>query len=292
MPELPEVETIKLGLQKKIVGLTLKNIQILNYKTFQGDESGVEGKRVEKIWRRAKMLGIDLSGDLTLLFHLKMTGQLIYIAKSGEEVMGGHPTESMFGKMPNKDTRVIFYFTDSSTLYFNDQIKFGWVRLEQTSKIKDQKLMQSLGPEPLEKGFTWNILKESLMKCPKMPIKVAIMDQSLIAGIGNIYASESLFLARIDPRRLVKDLNDEEFKKLHKGIIDSLETSLKLGGSTIRNYVDTEGKKGEFIKFANVYGKTGEPCKARLPDGQGCPGKIQKITQAGRGTYYCPSCQK
>ena len=111
------------------------------------------------------------------------------------------------------------------------------------------------------------------------------MDQSLIAGVGNIYASEALFMARIDPRRPGGDLSDEEFKKLHKAIIESLEISIKHGGTTIKNYVDTEGKRGEFLDFATVYGRTGKPCK-------GCPGKIQKITQAGRGTYYCPSCQK
>ena len=284
MPELPEVETIKNGLQKKIVGLTFKNIQILNSKSFQGDESKVKGKKVVNLWRRAKMLGVDLTDDLTLLFHLKMTGQLIYIAKSGEEVMGGHPTENMLGKMPNKDTRVIFNFTDGSALYFNDQIKFGWIKLLQTSKIREQKEIQNLGPEPLEKSFTWQILKESLMKRSRMPIKVAIMDQSLISGVGNIYASEALFLARIDPRRAIKTLSNDEFKKLHKGIVESLEESIKHGGSTIKNYVDSEGKKGEFIKFANVYGRTGQSCK-------GCKGEVQKITQAGRGTYFCPSCQ-
>ncbi len=231
------------------------------------------------------MLGVDLTGDKTLLFHLKMTGQLIFIAKEGERVMGGHPTGNMLGKMPNSDTRAVFYFTDGSALYFNDQIKFGWIKLVKTSELNDQDELKKLGPEPLDESFTWQILKESLLKRKRMPIKVALMDQSLISGVGNIYASEALFLSKIDPRRKISDLTDEEFKKIHEGIVDALQISLKYGGSTIRNYVDAQGQRGEFLAFANVYGREGMPCN-------GCKGNVVKITQAGRGTYFCPKCQK
>ena len=164
MPELPEVETIRRGLEKKIVGLTIKNLQVLNPKSVQFDPKEVEGSKMLEVWRKAKMLGINLSGGQTLLFHLKMTGQLIFVGKEGEKVMGGHPTENMLGSMPSRDTRVVFNFTDGSTVYFNDQIKFGWIKLLQTSKIEDQKELKELGPEPLEKGFTWEVLKEVLMK--------------------------------------------------------------------------------------------------------------------------------
>lgn len=286
MPELPEVETIKLGLERKIVGLEIKNIEVRRLKTLHGDSNKLWGKKVLKVWRRAKILGIDLSGNLTLLFHLKMTGQLIF-EKGKEKITGGHPTADMFSQMPNSSTVVIFEFSDGSRLYFNDQRQFGWVKVVESEKLKveSEKYLGNLGPEPLDEKFTWEVLKENLSKRKKTPVKIALMDQSLIAGIGNIYASESLFLARIDPRRLVNTLSDEEFKKLHKGIRGSLEASLKAGGSTLANFVDSEGKKGYFLNFAYVYNREGLPCK-------GCSGKVVKITQAGRGTYFCPTCQK
>ncbi|KKR80911.1 MAG: formamidopyrimidine-DNA glycosylase [Candidatus Daviesbacteria bacterium GW2011_GWA1_41_61] len=286
MPELPEVETIRLGLEKKIVGLEITNIELIRPKTFQGDNKLLQGKKVLNIWRRAKMLGIDLTSDLTLLFHLKMTGQLIF-EKGKEKITGGHPTKDMLGPMPNKSTVVIFSFDDGSHLYFNDQRQFGWVKVIPTSRIEaeEKKLLGELGPEPLEKDFTWQVLKDNLLKRKKTPIKVALMDQSLIAGIGNIYTSESLFLARVDPRRLVNTITDEEFKKLHRGILDSLRLSIEKGGSTRAHFVNVDGQKGYFLDFANVYGKDGQACR-------GCPDKVVKITQAGRGTYFCPDCQK
>lgn len=285
MPELPEVETIKRGLEKRIVGRIIKRVEVLNLKSVQFDSRKVEGKKILKIWRRAKMLGIDLSENLSLLCHLKMTGQLVFVERGGERIMGGHPTENMVGKMPNRDTRSIFYFSDGSTLYFNDQIKFGWIKLIETSNLDRQAELSKLGPEPLSENFTWMVLKDVLIRRKKTPVKVALMDQSLIAGIGNIYASEALFLAKIDPRRAVGSLSDGEFRGLEKGIKKSLEESIKLGGSTIRNYVDAGGRGGEYIASANVYGKEGQLCKE-------CKGKITRTTQAGRGTFFCPNCQK
>ncbi|MDD2822515.1 MAG: bifunctional DNA-formamidopyrimidine glycosylase/DNA-(apurinic or apyrimidinic site) lyase [Candidatus Daviesbacteria bacterium] len=286
MPELPEVETIKLGLQKKITGKTLKNIQILNSKTFFGDEKKVEGAKVKNVWRKAKMLGVDLESNLTLLFHLKMTGQLIYVDKSEtDRIIGGHPTPDMKGALPNKSTRVIFEFSNGSKLYFNDQRKFGWVKLLSTDKVGELLAIKSLGPEPLEKDFNWEILKSKLLHHKSQPIKIALMDQTVVSGIGNIYASEALFDAKIDPRRKVSTLSDDEFKKLVKGIQKSLTVSIEKGGSTRAHFVDVEGKKGYFLDYANVYGKEGKKCN-------GCPGKVEKIQQAGRGTYFCPSCQR
>lgn len=290
MPELPEVETIRRGLEKKIIGLTIKKINILTPKIFQGDPEILQGKKVLNIFRKAKMLGVNLSGGLSLVFHLKMTGQLIYVTsneKREARLIGGHPTEDMKGQMPNTSTRVIFEFSDGSKLYFNDQRKFGWVKLVHSLEfmVHSEEILGKLGPEPLEKDFTWEILKENLLKRKNTPIKVALMDQSVISGIGNIYASESLFLARIDPRRKVSTLSNEEFISLHQAIIESLETAIKAGGSTRAHFVNIEGERGYFLDFANVYGKVGQPCK-------GCLGKIEKITQAGRGTFLCPSCQK
>ncbi len=289
MPELPEIETIKIGLDKKIKGLKIKRVEVLNPKTFQGDDKSLWGKNVLKVWRKAKVLGVDLSGNLTLLFHLKMSGQLILIGGRGKgkgvRVVGGHPTQDMKGEMPNKSTRVIFEFSGGAKLYFNDQRKFGWVKVIETDKVEDQDFLKKLGPEPLEKSFTWQVLKERIGNHKNLPVKVAIMDQSAISGVGNIYANEALFDAKIDPRRKVSGLSDEDYKKLHKGVIKALEDGIKYGGATRAHFVNSEGERGYFLDYAKVYGKDGEKCP-------GCKGEVKKIQLGGRGTYYCPNCQK
>lgn len=294
MPELPEVETIKLGLQKKIIGLKIKEIKVLSPKSFIGNPNKVEGLEIQKIWRKAKILGIDL-GEITLLFHMKMSGQLVFdngkrpasnaSRSDAGRFIGGHPTPDMVGQMPNPHTRVIFTFSDNTHLYFNDQRKFGWVKIvDQGSSDMDQ-VLKGLGPEPLEKEFTWEILKQNLLRHKSMPVKVAIMDQSVVSGVGNIYSNEACFNAKLDPRTKVNKLTDEQFKKLYSGIKKALEDGIKYGGSTRTHFVDPEGRKGYFLDYANVYGKEGYACK-------GCPGKVEKIALGGRGTYFCSSCQK
>ncbi|OGE38511.1 DNA-formamidopyrimidine glycosylase [Candidatus Daviesbacteria bacterium RIFCSPLOWO2_01_FULL_39_12] len=283
MPELPEVETIKLGLQKKILGLRITKVQVNSPKSFIGNPNQVEGKKVVDIWRKAKMLGVELSEDQTiLLFHLKMSGQLIY--EDGGRFIGGHPTEDMLGKMPNSHTRVIFSFSDGSHLYFNDQRKFGWIRVSNKAQVTSNKLFEKLGPEPLEKSFTWQILKQNLLKHKSMPIKVAIMDQSVVSGVGNIYSNEACFDAKLDPRTKVGDLGDGEFKAIHKGVIKVIKNGIKHGGSTRAHFVDPEGHKGYFLDYAKVYWRDKHPCKV-------CKTEIKKITLGGRGTYFCPRCQ-
>lgn len=290
MPELPEVEVIKLGLQKKIIGLKIKKIQIITPKSFIGNPNPIEGQKVLNIWRRAKILGIDLSSDTKLLFHLKMSGQLIWKGESGkgegESLIGGHPTEDMTGKMPNPHTRVIFSFSNGSHLYFNDQRRFGWIKIVQSAnfKVQSEEILGRLGPEPLDRSFTWELLKQNLLKHPKMPVKVAIMNQSVVAGVGNIYANEACFIAKIDPRRKIADLTDADFKDLYAGIIKALKAGIKHGGSTRAHFVDPEGRKGYFLDYAFVYGKDGRSCKL-------CGTKIKKVTLGGRGTYFCERCQ-
>lgn len=289
MPELPEVETIRLGLQKKITGLKIRKIKVLNSKTFIGDQKLASGKKVLNIWRRAKVLGIDLTGNLSLLFHLKMSGQLIWIGNRlqaiGTRFVGGHPTQDMAGVLPNKSTRVVFTFSDNSKLYFNDQRKFGWVKLVKSDELRDQNFLKSLGPEPLEKNFTWHILKSYLLNRKSLPIKVALLDQSIVSGIGNIYASEACFNAKVSPQIRVRDLSDKQIKRLHQGIIKALRDGIKYGGSSRAHFVDSEGKKGYFLDYAFVYGRDKKPCKV-------CKTEIKKIQLGGRGTYYCESCQK
>jgi len=290
MPELPEVETIKLGLQKRIVGLKITKIQINSPKSFIGNSKDIEGRKVLKVWRRAKVLGIDL-GKISLLIHLKMSGQLVWEGDS--KFIGGHPTLDMVDKMPNKHTRVIFTFSDllrprseasGSHLYFNDQRKFGWVKVIENFKLKIENLLGNLGPEPLEQDFTWEVLKKNLLKHPNMPVKVAIMDQSVVSGVGNIYANEACFNGKINPRNKVGQLTDEEFKSLHQGVLKALRDGIKYGGASRAHFVDSEGHKGYFLDYAYVYGRDEHPCKK-------CKTEIKKIQLGGRGTYFCPKCQ-
>ena len=282
MPELPEVETIRLGLEKKIIGLKIKSVELIQPKSFLGDSKILEGQIVLKVWRRAKILGIDLD-KFSLLFHLKMTGQVIF--DDGKRFIGGHPTPDMLGKLPNSHTRIIFTFDSGSKLYFNDQRRFGWIKIVKSAELRVKNgIFEKLGPEPLEEGFTWEILKTNLLKHPNMPIKVALLDQKVVSGIGNIYASEACFNAGVDPKKKVSELSDAQFKKLHKGIIKALSDGIKYGGSTKTHFVDAEGRKGYFLDYAFVYGKDKKPCKK-------CRSEIKKIQLGGRGTYFCEKCQ-
>src|SRR5258708_29666576 len=230
-----------------------------------------------------------MTGDITLLFHLKMSGQLVWKGESGkgkgERFIGGHPTPDMVGKMPSSHTRVIFSFSDGSHLYFNDQRRFGWVRVVNSDQVTEDSSLKRLGPEPLEKEFSWQMLKQNLLRHKSMPVKVAIMDQTVVSGIGNIYANEACFDAKVDPRTKVSQLTDKQFKVLYKGITKSLKDGIKYGGSSRAHFVDAEGNKGYFLDYAFVYGKDKDKCKK-------CGSQIKKIKLGGRGTYLCPNCQK
>lgn len=281
MPELPEVETIKIGLQKKIIGLKINKVEILSPKSFIGNTNLVKGQEVLNIWRKAKILGIELSG-VSLLIHLKMTGQLIY--DDGRRFIGGHPTEDMVGPLPNESTRVIFTFSNKSKLYFNDQRRFGWVKVVgHGSSIMDQ-VIKGLGPEPLEDGFSWQILKSNLLNHKSLPVKVVLMDQNVVSGIGNIYANEACFNAKLDPRKKVGSLTDKQFQALCDGMVKALRDGIKYGGSTRAHFVDAEGHKGYFLDYAYVYWRDKYPCKI-------CGTEIKKVQLGDRGTYYCPKCQ-
>lgn len=281
MPELPEVEIIKLFLAKKTVSLKVETIDVIYSKSFIGDDRLLIGKKIASVERRAKVLRIGF-GDSELLIHLKMSGQLIF--KGREEFIGGHPTKDMFADLPNKSTRVIIHFSGGSKLFFNDQRKFGWIKLMDNSQLKIDNFLQTVGPEPLDKEFTGKILKERLLKRKNTPVKVALLDQQILAGIGNIYACEACFLAGIHPCKKISELKNKDFRKLHKGIIESLESGIKYGGSSKTHFADPLGRKGLFLDYAYVYGRESLPCKK-------CRTPIEKIKFGGRGTYFCPSCQ-
>ena len=212
-----------------------------------------------------------------------MTGQLVYVG-AGERFGAGHPNSSLKGELPDKSTRVIISFIDNSHLYFNDQRKFGWMRLLPTISVPDIDFMKKVGPEPLEDEFTGTILFDRLQRRKNTSIKAAILDQTVLAGVGNIYADESLWSAKIHPQTLVKHLNRDQIALLTREIKNVMTLSIEKGGSTDKNYVDAEGKRGSYLSFANVFRREGQPCPR-------CGTTIEKIRVAGRGTHLCSTCQ-
>ncbi len=224
---------------------------------------------------------IDLSSGYSLVIHLKMTGQLVYRGK--ESFGAGHPNDSLINFLPDKSTRVILDLDDGK-LFFNDQRKFGWVKLIPSHAVSELPFMQKVGPEPLEDTFTYKVFKQRLYRRKNSNIKAALLDQSVVAGIGNIYADESLWGAKISPLAKVSEVGEEKLKVLHKEIIYILQLSLDKGGSTNRNYVNAEGQKGSFMSFARVFRRNGQPCPS-------CGEILKKTRVAGRGTHFCEKCQ-
>lgn len=287
MPELPEVETVRRGLRQLIIGHKIKSVEHDTPKSFPNAAADVRqflvGASVIDVRRRAKVLMIDLSSDYTLVIHLKMTGQLVFRAK-GLAFGAGHPNDSLVGSLPDRSTRVEFAFTDGSHLYFNDQRKFGWARLMPTIEVPNIDFMQKVGPEPLESEFTAEQFATRFKRRAKSPIKAALLDQTVVAGVGNIYADESLWGAKLHPLKLVIDVTGHQFAILYHELRDVMNLSIEKGGSTDRNYVNAEGKRGSYIDFARVFRKEGNPCPR-------CSTTIIKIRAAGRGTHLCPQCQ-
>ena len=286
MPELPEVETVRLGLSKLIIGKVVHAEQHDTPKGFPNTVSDVNqfllGATITDVRRRAKVLMIDLSTDYSLLIHLKMTGQLVYV---GEERFGaGHPNDSLIGILPDKSTRVTLEFSDGTKLFFNDQRKFGWMRLMPTAEIPNTDFMQKVGPEPLEDSFTATDFMTRLARWPKTNIKAALLDQSVIAGVGNIYADESLWGAKIHPQRLVNTLTEQEMTLLYHELRDVMNLAVEKGGSSNSTYVNAEGQRGSYMNFARVFRREGLACPR-------CDAIIEKSRVAGRGTHTCPVCQ-
>jgi formamidopyrimidine-DNA glycosylase len=283
MPELPEVETIKLGLSKKIINKKITDIVVYNKKSFQGNKSDVLQQGVIDVERRAKVLRIILENSQSLLFHLKMTGQLIYIDRN-KRVAGGHPSHDWHDKLPNKHTRVQFTFDNGAGLFFNDLRKFGWCKVMNQEEV--EKSFGLFGPEPFSNDFNLKYLLDKAKRYPARTIKQFLMDQTVVAGIGNIYNDEALFLSEICPKTKVSKLTSHEWQKIITNVRKVLTKGIKYGGTTDSDYVDADGKSGGMQNHLNVYHKTGEKCQS------GCGGIIERIVIGGRGTYFCPNCQK
>lgn len=288
MPELPEVETIRRGLEERIVGKTVQSAH--NYdspKSFPNAPADVEqflyGATVTRVNRRAKVLLIELSSGYTLVTHLKMTGQIIVIAHDSRWG-AGHPSDSFVRELPDNTTREHIDFTDGTRLYFNDLRKFGWMKLYPTVEVPNIDFMQKVGPEPLLDDFTGEILWERLQRRKNTSIKAALLDQTVLAGVGNIYADESLWGVRAHPATPVKNVPKSAILQLATEIKKVMNIAIEKGGSTDKNYVNAEGKKGSYLSFARVFRREGEPCPR-------CGTNIVKTRVAGRGTHLCPVCQ-
>lgn len=278
MPELPEVETIKRGLAKFILKKKIIKIEVLNEKSFLGEKTT---GTVENLRRFGKALVLDLDNGKSLMIHLRMTGQLIYDGK--ERYAAGHPSDNFTAALPNKQTRVILHF-ENGTLYFNDQRKFGFIKVLPTSEVENDAFIKKLAPEPW--AMSPDKLYEKLQRHKNSLIKPTILDQTIICGLGNIYADESLFMSKIHPERRAGTVTKAETEKLLKSAREVMEKSIASGGSTMATYVKADGTKGDYLeKFAQVFHREGKPCPR-------CGTKIEKIKVGGRGTHFCPNCQR
>lgn len=293
MPELPEVETVRRDLKVRVLNKKIEKVSILNPKTLKSPaEASLKiliGNSFSNILRRGKLLIFKLKReDKYLLIHLKMTGQLIYLSQK-EKLAGGHSLsshsfeKSVGGELPNKHTRVQITFQDKSNLFFNDLRKFGYLKIVDEQELENI-MAVNYGPEPLDNNFIQVDFANKLKK-KKKNIKAALLDQKLVAGLGNIYVDEVLFTSGVKPERLATSLSNQELKKIYQSIIKVLEVAIKYRGTTFSNFVDSEGKKGNFSTRLKVYGRGKLPC-------YNCSSAIIKTKIAGRGTHYCPNCQK
>ncbi|MBU1179387.1 bifunctional DNA-formamidopyrimidine glycosylase/DNA-(apurinic or apyrimidinic site) lyase [Patescibacteria group bacterium] len=275
MPELPEVETIRRQLNRAIKGAVIHDVKIRNAKLLKGISKEkfiklVKGAKIIDVSRRAKLLILQLSNKNNILFHLKMTGRMLLVGKK---------------EAPTKHTHIVFELAGSRNLFFEDYRRFGFVKLMNDAEMEKYFEKERYGPEPLSANFSYKIMKACLSAHPAKKIKPLLMEQSCIAGIGNIYASEICFYARVSPERRIKDIKEAEFKKIYQGTKKILRLAIASKGSSSDAYLDTYGKKGKFVPKLKVYGREGDKCI-------GCAGKVRKYKLAGRGTYFCPSCQK
>jgi formamidopyrimidine-DNA glycosylase len=266
MPELPEVETIKQELEKAVLGKKIIEVAINNPKVIKEPKKeefikGLKGQVIKKILRKGKLLILELSSGRSLAIHLKLTGQLVY---PGDR----------------KTSRVSFKLSEGKVLDFNDRRLLGELRL--LDDWQNLKFIKELGPEPFD--LAERQFKEMLAK-KKTKIKPLLMDQTFISGVGNLYAAEALFRARINPLRPASSLYEKEKELLFKEIKDTLQEAIRYKGSSVDQYVQLSGMPGEYVKYHKVYDREGKPCLI-------CKTPIKRITLGGRGTYFCPKCQR
>jgi len=282
MPELPEVETVKLQLQKYLIGHKIEDIEIKIDKLFTGEKKQVVGAKVKDVKRFAKVLSIDLDNGNSLVIHIKLTGQLIYRGPNLKQTLT--LSKKIVGGVPGPHTHVTFELDKGGFLYYNDIRRFGWIRVVKTSDVETSSFVGKLGPEPF-KGLTFKVFQDILSKTSRA-VKVVLMDQSKIGGVGNIYANDALWLAKINPKMPAKQLDSKTSGQLYEAILTVLKSGLKYGGASELAFVTPDGAEGEYQNHTLAYGHEGEVCER-------ChKAKLEKYFLSGRGTYWCSVCQK
>ncbi len=290
MPELPEVETTAKGLNKKVLNRTFIDVwsdwkkAVKKPKDFGVFKKELKGKKIKRIWRRAKNIIFDLSGGQSLLVHQKMTGHLL-VGNWEEAGNGWKPkNKGPLNDPYNRFLHLIFFLDNGLMMALSDVRKFAKVELWQTDGLLNSKEFKALGPEPLDKNFTLDRFKECL-KNKKGRVKQVLMNPEIIAGIGNIYSSEALWEAKIHPEKNVAKLNEKELKLLYQAIKKVLTLGIKLGGESFSDYRKPDGSKGDFDAERKVYKREGQKCGR-------CRALIRRIKFGGRSAFYCPFCQK
>lgn len=284
MPELPEVETIRRHLAAVLPGRTIAGVELRLPKLLRAEPGrrveDLVGQPVLDVARRAKLLLLNCGGAQSLLIHLKMTGQLVHQAADGTRGGGGHPIPAFDAPLPHKSTHLILYLDDGGTLFLTDTRQFGVVRLVGSAAVPALLADEDYGPDALDPALTPAALAERLRARPRARLKPLLLDQTCIAGLGNIYTDEALYDAGLHPERAAGSLTDEEIARLHAGIRAALAHGLTQGGFTIIN-----GRARPLDGYPRVHGLAGAPCPR-------CAAVVVKTTVGARGTYLCPACQR
>jgi formamidopyrimidine-DNA glycosylase len=277
MPELPEVETVVRGLASRMTGRRIARLDLhradLRWPIPRGLRRKVEGRAIAEVARRAKYILIHLEDEGVLLMHLGMSGRLVLVDAGDRAPRELHD-------------HIVFTLDDGTRIRFNDQRRFGVLDYVRKDALPSHPLLRELGPEPLDPGFTGEILAAALMG-KRTPLKAALLDQQVVAGLGNIYVSEVLYHAGLSPRRLARTVTLERARRLVLAIREVLERAIAAGGSSIRDYVQTSGELGYFQHQWAVYGREGEPCP-----GCDCGRGVRRIVQSNRSTFYCAKRQR
>jgi len=290
MPELPEVETIVRRLNQVLTNKKIVSVVVHKERSFEGNAELLINQVISQVSRRAKLIRFHLEENNenkhNLLAHLKMTGQFIFVGLDKKRIGGGHPTQDWVNQLPSKHTRISFKLLDNNGntehLYFNDMRIFGWVRLLSQTQVEAE--YNKYAPDINTQEASLDYFSKKLEKTSRA-IKQVIMDNKIISGVGNIYACDGLNLAKINPSRPANTLTKVEKNTLLSALKHVINLGIKLGGATIDNYKNVDGFSGGYQNEVLTYGREGEDCK-------NCTGIIEKIKLGGRGTYFCPNCQK
>ena len=288
MPELPEVEVVKKSLKDNICNLSFSKVIIntnkLRYTINKNLQDTIKNKKILSVERRSKYILINLDKNLTLLAHLGMTGKFFLVNKKKQKQKTSFYYE--ITKKDEKHNHIIFILNDKTQLIYNDVRKFGFIKIISTDEIKSNNHIKDLGPEPLSNKFNFKYFKKYIYNKNKN-LKNILMDQKFIAGLGNIYVNEILFMSRLNPKKSIKNINKLEIKKIIISTKKILKKSILEGGSSIKNFSNSDGEIGRFQQLFKVYGREGEKCIKN-----NCAGVVKKINISNRSTFYCKSCQK